>query len=468
MTRMPPSTRHLPPRGLTAGEHALPGGGMRLLRAARSVFLWTGAIVALAIPIAAGLAYLRIDPAELPAALEAALDQRSDGEKAVAFAQQRLAAAPDDPRALAGLASAYLIRVRETADPSYYAKADALVLRATATPVTDADVAIVAGTLAAARHDFAAALDWAGAAVRIAPARPAAYGLATDALVELGRYEDAVTTAQHMIDLRPDLASYSRVSYLRELHGDPDGAIDAMRRAVAAAAPRSESAAWADVQLGNLLFARADLAGAKDAYESATHRQSDYALGVAGLARVRAAMGDLPGAAALYEGVAARYPAPDFVIALGDVYHAMGDDDRAERQYALVAAMERLLAANGVRTDVDLALFDADHGRNVASSLTAARSEYAVRPSVRVAEILAWTEYRSGDVASALAHSREATRLGTRDPLLLYRAGVIADAAGDGARAAALLRASAEASPRYSLLFAGDLAGRVRRLGATP
>ncbi len=459
--------RHIPEsaptRALTRRGASAP---RRAARAIRSVLVHAAAIVALALPIAAALAYVRVSPVDLPAAIEAALDQRSDGEKAVALAQRRLAAAPDEPRALAGLASAYLLRVRETADPTYYAKADALVRQATAAPMNDPDVAIVAGTLAASRHDFATALDWAERALWLAPVRPASYGLATDALVELGRYDEAVVTAQRMVDLRPDLASYSRVSYLRELHGDLNGAIDAMRRAVDAAPPRSEPAAWAEVQLGNLLFAKDDFSAAKTAYENATHRVRDYAFGVAGLARIRAAEGDMRGAAALYEGVAARYPAPDFVIALGDIYHAMGDEVRAERQYALVAAMERLLAANGVRTDVDLALFDADHARNVAASLAAARDEYTLRPSVRVAEILAWTEYRAGDLASALAHSREATRLGTRDPLLLYRAGVIAETAGDGARAAALLQASADANPRFSLLFADDLAGRVRRLAA--
>lgn len=454
-----PTGRPLPLR--TAGELLLPGGGV--VSRLRAFAFSLAAVVAIAVPLSAVMLYARIDPRELPAAIEAALDQRTDGEKSVALAQRRLAAAPDDPAALAGLASAYLSRVRETGDATYYAKADELVRRATVgRAVTDADVAVAAGTLAASRHDFTSALAWGGVALRLAPARPAAYGLMTDALVELGRYDDAVIALQRMVDLRPDLASLSRVSYLRELHGDLDGAIDAMTRAIAAGAPRSEGAAWSSVQLGNLYLAKNDLSAADGAYEDALRRIPGYPYGVAGRARVLAMRGDLVGAAALYEGVAARSPAPDVVIALGDVYAAMGHTARAEKQYVLVAATQQLLAANGVRNDVDLALFDADHLRNGASSLAAARAEYAVRKSVHVADTLAWTEYRSGDVAVALAHSREATRLGTRDPLMLYRAAVIADAAGDAERASALLAVSGT-SPRFSLLFADDLARRLAR-----
>jgi len=57
-------------------------------------------------------------------------------------------------------------------------------------------------------------------------------GVITDAQIELGRYSESVETLQSMVDLHPDMSSYSRVSYLRELHGDISGAIDMMQRAV--------------------------------------------------------------------------------------------------------------------------------------------------------------------------------------------------------------------------------------------
>ena len=72
----------------------------------------------------------------------------------------------------------------------------------------------------AARSSWAAAPARIGAFVRV------------DALVELGRYDEAERELQAMIDRKPNLAAYARVSYLRELRGDLDGrgGGDALRR----------------------------------------------------------------------------------------------------------------------------------------------------------------------------------------------------------------------------------------------
>ena len=408
----------------------------------RRVALWLLALAACTGAFGAVLAATRTDVVDVPAALERLLDPRTDGERAIAYAQGKLASAPDDPRLMAALASAYLVRVRETYDPALYAKASALLERAGELAPLDADVAIVSGSLALSRHDFAAALHWGLVAQAAAPARPAVYGVLVDAYVELGRYGEAADAAQRMVDLRPDLASYSRVSYLRELHGDLDGAIDAMRRAVEAGAPRTEGTAWCEVQLGNLYIAQNDLGSAERAYENALQRVDGYVFALAGQAKVLAARGDLAGAAALDQQASQRLPVPDFVIALADLHERLGDATRAGQDSDIVSAMEQLLKANGVRTDVDLALFDADHDLRLPDALAAARAEYAIRPSVTVAMTLAWTEYKNGDLAAASVHASEALRLGWRDPVAVRRAATIATAAGD----VALARRAAELS----------------------
>ncbi|MDP9275377.1 MAG: hypothetical protein M3O99_07275, partial [Chloroflexota bacterium] len=160
-----------------------------------------------------------------------------------------------------------------------------------------------------------------------------------------------------------------------------------------------------------------------------------------------------------------RLPVPDVIAALGDVYARMGDTARAEQQYALVTATQKLLAANGVRNDVDLALFDLDHGIG-SDALSAAMAEYKVRPSTSVAMILAWAEYKNGETGQAMSHASEALRLGSRDPLTLYRAGVIAEAAGDHARAVSLLQASSDLNPHFSTLYEADLATRLANFEA--
>lgn len=430
----------------------------------RPFAVWALAFLAIVALVSGVLGVTRQEPFDIPAAVEHLLDGRSPGEKAIASAQTRLAGAPDDPRAMVALASAYLFRVRETSDPSYYTKAGALLERAELLAPDDPDLLVASGSLALSRHEFSSALVYGERAARVVPSRPAVYGVLTDALVELGRYDEAVTSAQRMVDLRPDLASLSRISYLRELHGDLPGALDAMRRALEAGAPRGEATAFVEAQIGNLLFAGGDLDGADRAYEGSTHRLDGYVYGLAGRARVRAARGDLAAAAALYQEAASRLPVPDVVIALGDTYARMGDRATAEKQYALVTAMEWLLAANGVRVDADLALFDLDRGGDGAAALATARAEYAARPSTPVEMILAWAEYKTGDIVAAQRHASDALRLGWRDPLALYRAGVIADAAGDRAAARALLTESSRLNPAFSILYANDLATRVALL----
>ena len=417
-------------------------------------------VVVLALVLGGAIAHVRT-PAPIPAGVQRALDTRPTGERAVDGAQQMLAARPDDPRAMTNLATAYLYRYRETGDPSYYPRAESLLQRASASLPDDPDVLIGLGSLAASRHDFAAALTYAERAVAIAPSHPAGYGVLTDALVELGRDTEAVSAAQQMVDLRPDQASYSRVSYIRELHGDLDGAIDAMRVAVAAGAPDTEPTAWSEAHIGNLLFARGDLDSAEREYQLAMLRFPGDVYGLAGLARVRAARGDLPGAAEFAEQAVQTMPLPEFVILLGDIYSRMGDSSRAEQQYELVGAIQQLFAANGVRTDLDIAAFDADHGIDLDGAVEAARAEYAIRPSVTVADVLAWAEYRAGDLDDSAQHSREALRLGTQDPLMLYHAGVIAQATGESERAREMLDESYRLNPQFSLLWADDLASRV-------
>ena len=210
------------------------------------------------------------------------------------------------------LGQAYLQKARETGDPGYYPKAEALFQQALASDRDDVDAMVGLGTLALARHQFAAALDWGGQARALDPYHAAAYGVIGDAQVELGRYDEAVETVQAMVDLRPDLGSYSRVSYLRELMGDREGALVAMEQAATAGSGYAENVAWVRVQLGNLRFDGGDLAGAATEYAAALAALPGYAPGLAGQARVAAASGDLDSAAELYAQAVRTIPLPEY------------------------------------------------------------------------------------------------------------------------------------------------------------
>jgi tetratricopeptide (TPR) repeat protein len=354
------------------------------------------------------------------------------------------------------LGAAYIQKVRDTGDPTFYAKAQAVLDEALKRDPQNVDALIGAGTLANARHEFREALQLGERARAINPTVPRIYGVIADAQTELGLYDDAVQTLQTMIDMRPDLSSYSRVSYARELHGDMEGAIEVMQEAVTASGASAENSAWVRVQLGNLYFTQGDLAHAEEEYQRTLTLLPDYVYATAGLGRVRTAQGQLDAAIGLYKSAIARMPLPEFVIALGETQQAAGHTAEATKQYELVRAMQQLFRANGVNTDLELALFDADHPAadlKAEATLALARDAYARRPSVKAADTLAWALFKAGQTAEARRYADEALRLGTHDPLMLFHAGTIAQAQGQAAAREWLGRAL-ERNPNFSPLYA--------------
>ena len=379
---------------------------------------------------------------------------RSTTASRVAQLEQQVRLAPDDGDALANLAAAYTQRARETGDPSFYTLADTAVQRALTRNPDDVQAVIVAGGLALSRHDFTGALALGERAIAIEPSIAAAYGVVTDANVELGRYDEAVVAAQAMADRHPDFASFSRISYIRELRGDVDGAIAAMEQAVGSGSSIQQDVVWGRVLLGNLHLMKGDIDGAAIEYKRAATLLPNDPNAEFGLARLAIARGDLPTAQSRLQEAIAQRPQPDYVIALGDVLSSEGRTQEAEQQYATVRAIQRLFVANGGDADIELALFDADHGVDPQGTFARAAAAYQRRGSVYAADTVAWAAYKAGRIDDAQAYMALAQRIGTHDARLSYHAGVIARAAGDAVAAARYLRDAVDLAPSLSPPYA--------------
>jgi tetratricopeptide (TPR) repeat protein len=139
---------------------------------------------------------------------------------------------------------------------------------------------------------------------------------------------------------------------------------------------------------------------------------------------------------------------------LGDVDAALGHRAAAAKQYALIGVIERVLAANGVRNDLDIALFDADHGVDPARTVVLARKGYTERPSIVGDDVLGWALARAGHCGEALPYSSRALRLGTKDALKIFHRGYVAACLGRRAEARRYYRRALAVNPHFSILWA--------------
>ena len=368
--------------------------------------------------------------------------------------QTTLRANPRDAQSYALLGLAYQQRARETGDPSYYTKAAGVLHRALALAPSDPTATSGLGSLALARHRFAEGLALGRRARALAPSSARNYGIIGDALLELGRYDEAFTAFDTMSRLRPNVASYARVSYARELLGRPRAAIAAMKLAVDSATAELEPTAWAHVQLGKIYWSLGNVAVAARHYRAALAAFPGYVYALDALAQVEAARARYARAIALEQRAVAATPLPQFVATLGDLYRVTGRPRLARRQYDLIGAIDRLLVANGVRTDLELALFDVDHGIALPRALARARRAHAERPSIEGDDVLAWALARNERCDEALRYSRRALRLGTLDALKFFHRGMIERCLGHATAGRKWLRRALALNPQFSLLWA--------------
>jgi len=368
--------------------------------------------------------------------------------------QARIENNNSDHEAYAQLGLLFLQRVRSGGDAADYTRADQAFDAALQLEPNQMDAMVGKGILSLSLHDFHAALEWAEKARKLNPYRPDILGIMTDAHVELGEYDEALVVLQEMVNMRPGIASYTRMAYYRELHGDVDGAIKAMQDAANIGLPGEEPTLWSLVQLGNLYFNRGDLAGAETIYEVALSQSPDYLYALGAQAKVWAAQGRYEDAIAQYRQIGTRIPLPEFAIALGELLEATGDMQGAQEQYDLVEVMQALNTSVGMNVDLEMALFDTDHGEDKAAALAQAEVTYAERPTIYAADVLAWALYHNDRADQALPYIEEAMRLGTKDARLFYHAGMIALAQDEKQDARQYLKTAFTINPHFSPLEA--------------
>lgn len=363
---------------------------------------------------------------------------------------------PDNRKAKLNLALAYIQESRITGEHAYYDKISLQLLdEVIKKEPENVDALCSKATVLLSQHHFADAVPFAKEALKLNPYNSGVYGIMTDAYVELGNYGEAIKIADKMASVRPDLRSYSRISYLREIHGDYNGAIEAMKLAVSAGYPGLEQTAWVRTCLGHLYEVTGDLENARMQYFIVLTDRPEYAFALAGLGRVEKAKGNYPQAIAYLEKAKVQLKDFSFDEELTELYRISNQPLKAsEHAYQTIEALTYLNDKNGSGhghyADRELAyaclnVFKYD------LALTHALIEYNRRPdNIDVNQTLAWVYFKLGKYKDANKYMETAMRTGSQNPTLLYQAGLIKMRAGEREQGIALMNKATHINPFIS------------------
>ncbi len=371
-----------------------------------------------------------------------------DLDAAIASLQSTLRRLPEDYASWANLAVGYVEQARVTGNATYYPKADEAVARSFEVEPDENFPALAAqAAIFSARHEFSDALSSADQALAINPRDLGALAIRVDALNELGRYDDQLKALRTADRLQPSTSIAARYSYAYELRGDLQRALGILRRASASSSRADKAytltlAADIERKLGRLPAAARDLDVAQQAVPT-------YLPALVSTARLETARGELEAAVNTWQTVVARQPLPEYLTELGELLVHLGRTDEADAQFAVVRTTITLLDASGVRTDLETALFEADHG-SAARALSVARAEWHRRTSVHVADALAWALHRNARNREALRITRQATRLQSPEAKFWIHRGTIEAALGMDDDALTHLRRGLDTDPGLS------------------
>lgn len=362
---------------------------------------------------------------------------------------------PRDTKSALGLALLFIQEARITGNFVYY---DVAAMKSVDDVLKidpeNFDALLYKALIYLSQHHFADGLAIAEKAKNINPYNAFVYGMLVDGNVEMGNYDSAVAMSDKMVSIRPDLRSYSRISYLREIYGDYPGAIRAMKLAVDAGAPGDESTEWSRIQLGHLYERTGDSRSAEMQYTIALQERPAYPYGLAGLARVEVARKNYTKALEYYNQADTLMNDYALKEELAETFVEMGNQSKADSVCKLVVsglATDAVKGQNdqnvGHYADRELAYAYLKVNNN-DKALEHALLEYNRRPeNIDVNEALAWVYYKKSDIASAKKYITIALKTKCKNPVLLTRAALIYNKAGDATLAKSLYQESLQGQP---------------------
>jgi tetratricopeptide (TPR) repeat protein len=358
---------------------------------------------------------------------------------------------PASAISLGMLAALHLQRARETGDESDYTRAEQYARRSLALRVNrNAKTYVTLASTLMAQHRFADAERVAESAVEYDPGVPQYLSLLAEVRLELGEYDKARHSFDSLSLFRSTLSIAPRLARWEELNGRTSSAFRILRSAVAATDARqdipTEQIAWFHFRLGDLELRNGHFHRARAEFERGLAVEpSDYRI-LGGLAKLSLLEDDPDEAIAYGERAIALKLDPAILGTLGEAFDAKGDTASAEENFR---TMEIAVRGQPGAYHRAWSLFLLDHGRRVAEVHENAVKELATRKDIYGYDILGWSLYKLHRYDEAADNLRDALKLGTRDPLLYYHAGMIELALGRRREAIAFLSLALAINPAF-------------------
>ncbi|MEV8230529.1 tetratricopeptide repeat protein [Streptomyces sp. NPDC079167] len=363
---------------------------------------------------------------------------------------------PADAPSWAVLGTAYVEWGRRSADTAYYTRAEQALQRSLAAqPGERGNVRawVGLGTLANARNDFLAAKKWGETVRARQPKDWTAYPVLIDAYNGLGEYAAAAKATEKFGTLRKGAPALARTSDMYRNQGWREDALaTAQEAADHAGTPAAKAAALH--RLGDLAGERGEPAEALAQYDAALRTDRGHLPSLAGRARALAALDRTDEALAEYRTVTTKFPRPEYVLELAELYESLGLDGDARTQYTKLRELLTRARTSGVDESLTEARFEADHG-DPEAAVELMRTEWASqRRSAAVSDALAWSLHRAGRSEEAVQYAERAVETGVRDASYAYHLGVIESALGQDGPARGHLEEALRTDPDFSPLAA--------------
>lgn len=333
-----------------------------------------------------------------------------------------IAADPHDNQSKIQLAQLYIREARVTGEHGhYYPGALAILDNTLNDPELTDDMKFLAMTTKAgvelSLHEFADALKTGNAAALLNPNNAQIHGVLVDANVELGNYDKAVKLSDKMISIKPDIRSYSRVSYLREIHGDVKGSIDAMTLAVKAGYPGYEETAWAMLTLGDIYKQYGQLDNAMQVYQEILQMRPDYPFAVGAIGDVQILQGKEKEGEATLKSAMNIIPEVGFYISLAELYKKQGRTNEMNALLNEIMVMLKEDTDSGHNMNMEYAGLYLDVYEDIDKAEEYAQLEYSKRPqNIDVNRLMARVATARENIAEAKKYLTVAKSTGSVHP----------------------------------------------------